>query len=49
MFWIESPAGVGYSICDKDKAEGKCAFNDTNSADDNMAAVLALLPKFEEI
>ncbi len=51
MFWLESPAGVGYSICDKDKAENECAFDDNNSAADNMDAVRALLQKeyFEDI
>ena len=40
MFYLESPAGVGYSIC-PDPAE--CKFDDNNSADDNLNAVLALL------
>jgi carboxypeptidase C (cathepsin A) len=40
MIYIEAPAGVGYSICG-DLSE--CNFDDHNSADDNLAAVLALL------
>jgi carboxypeptidase C (cathepsin A) len=40
MVYIESPAGVGYSICG-DPAE--CKFDDNNSADDNLVAVLYLL------
>ena len=40
MVYIESPAGVGYSICN-DATE--CDFNDNNSADDNLQAVLYLL------
>jgi carboxypeptidase C (cathepsin A) len=40
MVYIESPAGVGYSICG-DLAE--CKFDDANSADDNLVALLYLL------
>ena len=40
VFYVESPAGVGFSIC-PDKSE--CAFDDNNSADDNLQAVLAIL------
>lgn len=40
MFWLESPAGVGFSICG-DPTE--CKFDDNNSGDDNLQAVLALL------
>ena len=47
VIYFESPAGVGFSICG-DVAE--CHFNDTNSADDNLAAVLALMEtKFPEL
>jgi serine carboxypeptidase-like clade 2 len=46
MMWIESPAGVGYSVCG-DKTE--CKFTDDNTADDNLAVVLALLQKFPGI
>lgn len=47
VIYFESPAGVGYSICG-DPAE--CAFNDTNAADDNLAAFLALMTtKFPEL
>jgi len=40
MIWIESPAGVGYSVCGKPE---ECKFTDFNTADDNLAVVLALL------
>lgn len=40
VMYIESPAGVGYSVCG-DQTE--CKFNDENSADDNLLAVLGLL------
>lgn len=40
MFYIESPANVGYSVCE-DLAE--CQWTDQNSADDNLQAVVALL------
>lgn len=46
MIYIEAPAGVGYSICG-DVAE--CNFDDENSADDNMAAFLAVMDKFKEL
>ena len=46
VFYVESPAGVGFSIC-PDKSE--CDFDDNNSADDNLQAVLAILQKFPEI
>lgn len=46
MFWLESPAGVGFSICG-DATE--CKFDDNNSGDDNLQAVLALLQLFPEI
>jgi len=40
MIYIESPAGVGYSICgDPDE----CIFDDANSADDNLVALIYLL------
>lgn len=39
MIYIESPAGVGYSVCGDAK---ECAFTDENSADDNLAVVLSL-------
>lgn len=40
MFYIEAPAGVGFSICGDQK---ECNFDDHNSADDNLQAVLQLL------
>jgi serine carboxypeptidase-like clade 1 len=47
MIYIESPAGVGYSKC-PDTTE--CNFDDDNSADDNLAAVLYLLTqKFPDL
>jgi carboxypeptidase C (cathepsin A) len=46
MIYIEAPAGVGYSICG-DKKE--CQWNDFNSADDNLQAVLGIMAKFPEL
>jgi carboxypeptidase C (cathepsin A) len=47
MFYIESPAGVGYSYC-ADASE--CNFNDTTSGHDNLAAILYLFEnKFPEL
>lgn len=46
VFYLDQPAGVGYSMCGD---ETKCVFDDDNSADDNKDAVLALLQKFPEI
>lgn len=40
VFYIESPAGVGYSLCGDEK---ECMYNDTNQAEDNLAAVLTIL------
>eukprot|EP00347_Sterkiella_histriomuscorum_P021597 403333426 len=41
MVYIESPAGVGFSYCDDMKL---CQdFNDENSADDNLDALLKLI------
>jgi cathepsin A (carboxypeptidase C) len=33
MFYLESPAGVGYSVCGD---ATQCKFDDNNSADDNL-------------
>eukprot|EP00347_Sterkiella_histriomuscorum_P004769 403359180 len=46
MFYIESPAGVGFSVCGNQQ---ECKWNDENSADDNMVAILNILQKFPEI
>jgi carboxypeptidase C (cathepsin A) len=46
MFYIESPADVGFSLC-PDKTE--CKWTDENTADDNSVAILNLLQKFPEI
>jgi carboxypeptidase C (cathepsin A) len=40
MFYIESPANVGYSICPN---LTECQWDDFNSADDNLVAVINLL------
>jgi len=40
VFYIESPGGVGFSLCGDDK---ECLFNDTNQAEDNLIAVLTIL------
>jgi carboxypeptidase C (cathepsin A) len=46
MLYIESPAGVGYSICTGVK---ECnTYSDPESATDNLAAVLAFFTKFPE-
>jgi len=45
MLYIESPAGVGYSICEED---GGCTFNDDTSAADNLVAILNFFEKFPE-
>lgn len=46
LFFLESPAGVGYSLCPK---ADECKFDDDNSGDDNRDAIIALLQKFTEI
>ena len=46
MMYLENPAGVGYSVCGDPE---ECKFDDKNSADDNLQAVLALLAEFKEI
>lgn len=46
MLYIESPAGVGYSICTGIK---ECnTYSDAESATDNLTAVLAFFTKFPE-
>ena len=45
MLYIESPAGVGFSYCG---VEGGCAYDDDQSAADNLAAVLNWYKKFPE-
>jgi carboxypeptidase C (cathepsin A) len=47
MIYIESPAGVGFSLC-PDWTE--CLYNDFNTAEDNRKAVLSLIStKFPEL
>lgn len=46
VFYLESPADVGYSLCPDPK---ECKWTDENSADDNLVAVLNLLQKFPEV
>lgn len=47
MIYIEAPAGVGYSLC---PVATECVYNDFNSADDNLQALLAVLgTKFPEL
>lgn len=41
MFYIESPANVGYSVCEDILKD--CQWTDQNSADDNRDIVIALL------
>jgi len=45
MLYIESPAGVGYSVCSSVK---ECSFTDDKSSQDNLTAVLAWFEKFPE-
>ena len=45
ILYIESPAGVGYSICG-DKKE--CNFDDYNSGEDNLIALKNFFWKFPE-
>ena len=45
MLYIESPAGVGYSFCDKKEL---CTFNDETSSQDNVDALLSFFEKFPE-
>jgi carboxypeptidase C (cathepsin A) len=40
IVYFDSPAGVGYSICGN---KGECNFNDDNTADDNLQALLSLM------
>ena len=47
MFYIESPAGVGYSVCGK---QSECQFDDNLAGDDNLIAVINLfVQKFPEL
>ena len=46
VFYIESPADVGFSLC-PNKTE--CIWDDNNTAADNLIAVLNVLQKFPEI
>lgn len=46
MIYIESPADVGFSLCPEKK---ECKWNDENSGDDNLVAILNILAKFPEI
>ena len=46
LLFIEAPAGVGYSYCDKDAV---CEdFDDFNSSLDNLDAMLSFFKKFPE-
>ena len=47
VIYLESPAGVGFSICEKSE---ECQFNDTTTAEDNLVAVLNLMTmKFPDL
>lgn len=46
VFYIESPAYVGFSMC---PTPNECNFDDFTSADDNLKAVLGVLNKFPEL
>jgi carboxypeptidase C (cathepsin A) len=45
-FYIESPAGVGYSVCPDPK---ECIWTDNNTAADNLIAVVNMFKKFPEL
>ena len=45
IVYIESPAGVGYSLCGKKE---ECYYNDYNSSTDNLIAVKNFFVKFPE-
>ncbi len=45
MLYIESPAGVGFSYCEKKE---QCVFDDDSSANDNLDALLNFFNKFPE-
>lgn len=47
MLYIESPAGVGYSVCDNLAACN--SYSDSGVAADNLTAVLAFFDKFPEL
>lgn len=45
VIYFDSPASVGYSICE---VPAECNFNDDNTADDNLNALITLMTtKFE--
>lgn len=47
VIYIESPAGVGFSLCPN---ETECVWNDGNTADDHLIAVLNIfLMKFPDL
>lgn len=48
MLYIEQPAGVGYSYCDKTKVPKECIFEDNNVSVDNLHAILGWFEKFPE-
>jgi len=45
MLYIESPAGVGFSYCDRKEI---CSFDDETSSQDNLDALLSFFEKFPE-
>ena len=45
IVYIESPAGVGYSVCNDTK---ECNFTDENSSEDNLVALYNFMVKFPE-
>ena len=45
VFYIEQPAGVGFSLC---PVASECVFDDQNSADDNLLGLQSWFAKFPE-
>jgi carboxypeptidase C (cathepsin A) len=48
VLYIEQPAGVGYSYCDKVNHPEECVYDDNNVSEDNLKVVLEWFKKFPE-
>ena len=40
ILYIEQPAGVGYSFCDRNVGANDCTFDDNNAATDNLYVMM---------